>query len=196
MTDKPSHLPATQPAPTRVLLGEVTTVHGVRGDVVIRSHTATPADIARYGRLETATGVPMPALAVVRVTDRGVIGHFAGIDDRTRAEQLRGTQLWVARDRLPAAAVGEYYHSDLVGMLAADESGAVIGVVTAVENFGAGDLLEIKLANSHETEFVPFTNACVPTVDLTARRLIVCWPLAGEDDEDAAPDETLDGDRG
>jgi 16S rRNA processing protein RimM len=168
---------------TRVLLGEITTVHGVRGDVVIRSHTADPADIASYGELETADGRKMPPIRVIRVTDRGVIAHIAGIDDRTAAEALRGTGLWIARANLPAAAEGEYYHADLVGLAAVAPDGTSVGTVAAVDNFGAGDLLEIRLAGSNITEYVPFTNAFVPTVDIAAGKLTVVMPEGGEDDE-------------
>jgi 16S rRNA processing protein RimM len=181
VTDKPAPLPASQ---ARVLLGEITTVHGVRGDVVIRSHTADPADITAYGALETAQGKPVPAIRVIRVTDRGVIAHLAGIDDRTTAEALRGTQLWIARARLPAAQDGEYYHADLIGMTAISPDGTTIGSVIAVANFGAGDLLEVQLTGSHETEFIPFTNNFVPTVDLATRSVSVIMPINDDEDED------------
>jgi 16S rRNA processing protein RimM len=168
----------------RVLLGEITTVHGIRGDVVIRSYTADPEDIASYGTLETAAGQPLPALRVIRRTERGVIAHFSGIDDRTRAESLRGTQLWVARAQLPAAEPGEYYHADLIGLNAVDSGGTIVGTVIAIENFGAGDLVEVQLTGTSRTEYVPFTNACVPAVDIAARRMTVVMPVVDEEDGD------------
>lgn len=176
----------------RVLLGEVSGAHGIRGDVIVRSYAADPRDIAAYGALETAEGKVLPKLSVVRVTDRGVIARFAGITDRNAAETFKGTQLWIARDRFPAAADGEYYHADLIGLDAVAPDGAEIGHVIAVENFGAGDLLEIRLKDSKQTEYVPFTNAVVPEVDLTAGKLVVVMPeVLEEDAEDEEDDEEM-----
>ena len=174
----------TDPSKPRVLLGEITTVHGIRGDVVIRSYTADPADIAAYGILETASGQPVPAVRIVRVAAKGVIAHLQGIVDRTTAEALRGTQLYVAREKLPPADAGEYYHADLIGLTAVAPNGSLIGEVIAVENFGAGDLLDIRLAGTNRTEFVAFTNAFVPQVDLAAGRMVVVMPEADEDDQE------------
>lgn len=176
----------------RVLLGEVSGAHGIRGHVIVRSYAADPRDIAAYGALETAEGKVLPKLSVVRVTDRGVIARFAGITDRNAAETFKGTQLWIARDRFPAAADGEYYHADLIGLDAVAPDGAEIGHVIAVENFGAGDLLEIRLKDSKQTEYVPFTNAVVPEVDLTAGKLVVVMPeVLEEDAEDEEDDEEM-----
>jgi 16S rRNA processing protein RimM len=160
----------------RVLLGEITGVHGIRGDVIIRSYTADPADIATYGQLETAARKPVPDIQVVRVTDRGVVARLEGVNDRTRAETFKGTQLWIPRERLPPADANEYYHADLIGLEAVTADGTALGKVFAVANFGAGDLLEIRLAGGNQTEYVPFTNAAVPEVDLVARRLVVVRP--------------------
>jgi len=175
----------------RVLLGEVSGAHGIRGDVIVRSYTADPEDIAAYGALETADGKALPKLSVVRVTDRGVVARFAGVADRNASETFKGTQLWIARDRLPAAKPGEYYHFDLVGLDAVAPDGTAIGHVIAVENFGAGDLLEIRLKDSRQTEYVPFTNACVPEVDLAAGRAVVVMPEIAEGGENG---EGPDGD--
>jgi 16S rRNA processing protein RimM len=168
----------------RVLLGEVSGAHGIRGDVIVRSYASEPRDIAAYGALETADGKVLPKLSVVRMTDRGVIARFAGVTDRNVAETFRGTQLWIARNRLPAAADGEFYHADLIGLDAVAPDGTEIGHVIAVENFGAGDLLELRLKDSKQTEYVPFTNAAVPEVDLAAGRLVVVMPAVLEDDDE------------
>jgi 16S rRNA processing protein RimM len=181
------------PQRARVLLGVITTVHGIRGDVIVRSYTDNPEDISAYGALETARGDALPQLTVIRVSDRGVIARLAGVTDRTRAETYRGTELWIARDRLPPPTEGEYYHADLIGLEAFDPAGQLIGTVLAVENFGAGDLLDIKLAGTLRSEYVPFTNACVPTVDIGAGRLIVVMPVMIEPDDGEEPGELPPG---
>jgi 16S rRNA processing protein RimM len=177
------------PKHDRVLLGVITTVHGIRGDVIIRSYTGDPEDICSYGALETERGQPLPQLSIVRVSDRGVIARLAGVTDRTAAEAYKGTELWIARDRLPPPAEGEYYHADLIGLNAFDPAGALVGTVLAVENFGAGDLLDIKLAGTLRSEYVPFTNACVPTVDIAAGRLTVIMPVLIEPDDGEGVDD-------
>jgi 16S rRNA processing protein RimM len=85
-------------------------------------------------------------------------------------------ELYVARARLPPPAEDEFYHADLIGMLAVDLEGRVLGQISAVHNFGAGDLIEIRLAGSGKTELVPFTAATVPTLDATAGRAVVVMP--------------------
>lgn len=160
----------------RVLLGEVGAAHGIRGDVMVRSFTADPEDISAYGALEAADGRTLPALKVVRLTPKGVVCRFEGVGDRTAAEKLRGTQLWIARERLPPPEPGNYYHADLVGLAAIAPGGEVIGRVVAVANFGAGDLLEVEPALGGPTEYLPFTDTVVPEVDIAAGRIVVVLP--------------------
>ncbi|MBX9924829.1 MAG: ribosome maturation factor RimM [Hyphomicrobiaceae bacterium] len=169
----------------RVLLGEVGAAHGIRGEVMVRAYTADPADIAAYGNLEDRVGIQLPPLKVVRVTPKGVVCRFSGIADRTAAEKLRGTELWIVRDRLPPPAPGDYYYTDLIGLSAIDPAGTPIGKVVAVTNFGAGDLLEIAMTGGGTTEYVPFTNACVPDVNIAAHRITIVLPETVEAHEEA-----------
>jgi len=166
-----------------VLLGEIAGAHGIRGDVLVRSFTALPESIADYGALTDATGSRRFSLAVVRVTDKGIIARIDGIADRNRAENLRGTKLYVERARLPAAAASEYYHADLIGLRAVTSSGAEFGRVVAVQNFGAGDLIEVQPTASSETEFIPFEDHWVPHVDLAGGTIVINRPNENEDDD-------------
>ena len=124
--------------PRRVLLGHISAAHGLRGEVLVKTYTGEPRDIAAYGPLTDETGAHRLELKVVRVTDKGVIARVAGVGDRTAAERIKGVKLYVGRDRLPVAAEGEYYHADLIGLDAVSEAGERIGHVVAVQNFGAG----------------------------------------------------------
>ena len=168
----------------RVLLGRIGAAHGVRGDVLVESYTAEPQDIAAYGPLESEDGTRRFELKVVRATPKGVVARIAGVADRNAAEALRGTALYVERARLPASEEGEFYHADLVGLRAEDGEGRAIGTVVAVVNYGAGDLLEVRLEGSRKTELVPFTDAFVPTVDIAGGRAVVLLPPSEKDDED------------
>lgn len=159
--------------PDRLLLGHISAAHGIRGDVLIKTHTGAPEAIGDYGPLSDETGERSFVLERLRVTPKGVVAHVAGVSDRNAAEALKGTRLYVPRDRLPDAEEGAYYHSDLIGLAVVDRAGGAIGTLTAVENFGAGDLIEVRLVEGGRTVLVPFTDERVPEVDLAARRLVI-----------------------
>ena len=167
-----------------ILLGRITGAHGIRGDVVIESFTQEPGDIASYGPLASEDGARQFELTVTRVTPRGVIARIAGVADRTGAEALKGVALYVARSRLPAANEDEFYRADLVGLRAEDAEGNVVGSVVAVLNFGAGDLLELRLADTKTTDVIPFSNQFVPVVDVAGGRVIVDLPPPSPEDDD------------
>lgn len=172
----------------RVLLGRISSAHGIRGDVVVQSFTDDPADLAAYGSLTDVTGTRRFDVARLRVTAKGVVVHFENVSDRNAAEALRGVELYVDRAALPDAGEGAYYHVDLVGLRAIEPNGAEIGQVQAVQDFGGGTLLEIRKSGSRQTEFVPFTDAFVPTVDIAAGHVIVIMPVMVGDPEPAAED--------
>ena len=161
---------------TLILLGHISTAQGIRGEVVIKSHTGDPADIGAYGPLFDKSGTKTYDIKVVRVAKKGVIARVKGVADRTAAEALRGTELYIPRERLPEPDDDELYHADLVGLAAVTAAGDTVGEVVAVQNFGAGDLLEIRLAGQARTEYVPFDAHFVPDIDLDAGRVTVVMP--------------------
>ena len=171
--------------PNRILLGRIAGAHGIRGDVLIKTFTAVPENIGAYGPLSDQSGTRTFKIQNARVTPKGgVVARIKGVTDRNSAEALKGVDLFIERERLPAATEGEFYHTDLIGLPAVDRDGATVGEIMAVHNFGAGDLLEIRLAGSSKTELVPFTDAAVPEVDMTARRVVVVMPGADEAEEE------------
>lgn len=174
----------------RILLGRIAGAHGVRGELRVRSFTGEPADIASYGPLEDAKGERRFALTV-RGSVRGseLIARIAGIDDRNAAEALKGTELYVDRDRLPPTATdGEYYEADLVGLRVEAQDRAAIGTVRSVADFGAGPVLEIAKTGGGEL-YLAFTDAMVPVVDVAGGRLVVVPPIEVEvRPEDASAD--------
>lgn len=162
----------------RILLGRIAGAHGIRGEVIIHTFTEAPDGIAAYGPLSDAGGTRTFTIEKARPTTKGVVTRVRGVTDRTAAEALKGIELYVDRDRLPPATDGEYYHADLIGLEAVDPSGERIGEIVAVQNYGAGDLLEIRLIGRSQTEFAPFTEACVPEVNVAAKRVVVVLPDA------------------
>jgi len=159
----------------RVLLGDIGAAQGLKGEVRIRSFTEEPGDIVAYGQLEDEQGRAI-AIASLRATPKALIARIEGVTTREGAEALTGTKLYVPRSRLPARAVEEWYHAELIGLEAVGRDGAPIGRVVAIHNFGAGDLIEISPAAGGESLIVPFTEDSVPEVDIASGRLILVPP--------------------
>lgn len=159
-----------------VCVGVITTVHGVRGNVKVKSFTRNAADFAGFGTLCDASGRRSFDVKIVGESKGIFLVQIDGITDRTAAEALRGTELYIARDKLPETAENEFYYADLIGMTAKTPDGKVLGQIKAVYNFGAGDMLEI---NGVE-DFVSFSQKNVPDVDLKNKTITVCMPQSVE----------------
>jgi 16S rRNA processing protein RimM len=171
------------PGDRRILLGRIAGAHGIRGEVLIHSYADVPEDIGAYGPLSDAAGARSFEIESARATSKGVVARLEGVRDRNAAEALKGTELYVDRNRLPDAGEDAFYHADLVGLAAVDAGGTTIGTIVAVQNFGAGDLLEIRLAGTGRTELIPFTEATVPSIDIAAGRAVVVPPPSTGDEE-------------
>jgi 16S rRNA processing protein RimM len=163
------------PAP-RVCVAEIGAAHGIAGEVRLRAFTAEPLAIAQYGVLHAEDGRGF-IIEKVRPAKDCLIARLAGVTDRTAAERLRNLRLYVPRERLPAIEEPEtYYHADLVGLAVVGPDGAALGSVSAMQNFGAGDLLEVKPAAGGPTVLLPFTQAIVPVIDVAGGRVVVDPP--------------------
>ena len=160
----------------RVVVAAVAGAFGVRGEVRLKSFTAEPEAVAGYGPLTDEAGRSYE-LSGLRPVKGGFSVRLSGVATREQADALRGTRLSAPRDALPSLPDDEFYHADLLGLTVADTGGAVIGRVKAVLDHGAGDLLEVARADGGKgTVLVPFTAAVVPTVDLTAGRIVIDPP--------------------
>lgn len=147
-----------------VLLGEIVRPHGVRGEVKLRSFTEDPCAIAAYGVLTTDRGESV-TLKNVRAAHDHVIARIEGVNDRDGAERLKGRQLQVAREALPDLDdEDEEYAADLVGLPVIGHSGTTLGTIVAVQNYGAGDLLEVEVKGRKSTVLLPFTDDVVTEI--------------------------------
>jgi 16S rRNA processing protein RimM len=165
-----------RPDPDRlVCVGAIAGAFGVRGEARVKSFCAEPEAIATYGPLWTEDGRSF-SLTVTGQVSGGLACRLSGIATREQAQALRGVRLHADRARLPALGDDEFYHADLIGLTVQDTGGAVLGKVGAVHDHGAGDILEIVGPGLKGTLLVPFTRACVPTVDLGAGRVVVDPP--------------------
>ncbi len=167
----------------RILMGVVGRPHGVRGLVHVHSYTANAADLAGYGPLLDDSGrawtLAWRGEGVAALTD----AEGRSLTDRSAAERLTNTRLYVERDRLPPPDPEEFYLADLVGMAALDRSGRPVGRVSVVHDYGAGTSLEVEREGVAPL-LLPFTAACVPDIDLAAGTLVIVPP-----DEVLVPDE-------
>lgn len=173
---------ATQPEPERippsgkrVCVGVVAGAHGVRGAVRIKSFTADPKDVGRYGPVEDEGGQRKFKLSFVGTAKGVVLAKLTGITDRDQAEALRAMRLYLPREALPPPDEEEYYHADLIGIAAVLADGTSIGTVQAVHDFGAGDCLEIARPE-RQPVMVPFTRAAVPVIDIAGGRVVLDPP--------------------
>jgi 16S rRNA processing protein RimM len=159
-----------------ICIGAVAGAFGVTGEVRLKSFCSDPSDIASYGPLSSADGSRQFRITLTKPVTGGFGARIAGITTREAAEALRGTSLFVARERLPSLPDDEFYHADLIGLEAFDTGGEALGRVTAIHNHGAGDIIEISSTRHKSALLLPFTKAIVPNVDLSAGRLIVDLP--------------------
>jgi 16S rRNA processing protein RimM len=180
---------------SRILMGVIGRPHGVRGWVRVTSYGE---DLAAYGPLSDAKGrrfvLRSRGAGVAEVAEL-VDGAEVKVADRTGAEKLTNTRLYVERERLPEPDDDEFYLVDLVGLVACDEAGGRIGTVAAVHDYGAGTSLEIARENAPPL-LVPFTRASVPEVDVATGRVVLVPPtvhLAHEVGEVVSRSDTGEG---
>ncbi len=159
-----------------ICVGSIAGAYGVRGELRIKSFCADPEAIQDYSPLVSEDGTQDFALALIGRIKSGFSARIVGVDTKEQADALKGTQLFARRDQLPALPDDEYYYSDLIGLSVRDTGGAVIGTVASVDNHGADDLLEVRLATGGETALIPFTKSIVPTVDMEKRLLVIDPP--------------------
>lgn len=163
-------------AASPILLGVIGRPHGVRGHVHVHSYAAQPADLAAYGPLSDGSGrlyaLRWVAAGIAELTD--ITAGNRALPDRAAAERLTNTKLFIDRAALPEPDEDEFYLTDLIGLDAFDPAGAPAGSVVAVHDYGAGPSLEI--AGAAGATVLPFTRACVPAIDLAARRLTISPP--------------------
>jgi 16S rRNA processing protein RimM len=166
----------------RVCVAQIGGAHGIRGEVKLKTFTADPMAVKDYAPLESEDGTASFVIEALRPGKGHLVARLRGICDRNTAERLTHVKLFVPRERLPAPAADEYYHVDLIGLRAMTVDGREIGTVLAVHDFGAGDILELRLAGSGATIMLPLTEAFVPSIDIAGGRIVVAPP------EEAATD--------
>src|SRR5258705_8229565 len=173
--------------PAQVCVARIGAPHGVRGAVKLWTFTEDPLAVKRYGPLMTKDGARQFEVTHAREAKGHLVATLKGIATRDEAERLNGIELYIARERLPATDDNEYYHADLIGLVAVSSANEPLGRVIAIHNFGAGDIIEIAPPQGASL-LLPFTNAVVPSVDLEGGRVIVELPDEIEGDDSSSAD--------
>ncbi len=158
-----------------ILLGVVIGASGLKGAVKVKTFTGEPAAIGRYGDLHSKAGRRFAIASAAASKGDEVVVQFADVHDRSAAEALKGTELFVSRGSLPAVDDGEYYHADLLGLRCEDSDGRFIGTLKAIHNFGAGDVIEVEAPDGSDL-MLSFNRDTVPLVDVKAGRIVVAVP--------------------
>lgn len=168
-----THQPSA--SPDRLIeMGVFSVPHGVRGQIKLRSFTEIPEDIAGYSPLQDSKG-HCYRLAVEGHAGNMLIVSVDGVSDRNAAEKLKNITLYVPRSALPKLRKGEYYHEDLVGLKLSTADGTAFGEILSVHNFGAGTLVNIRLARGGE-EYLPFNPAVFPEIDIEKKSAVIAPP--------------------
>ena len=164
-----------------ILMGRIGAAHGIRGEVRIQSFTEDPMALVDYGPLATSKPGLTVKILSARTTTNVLVARLDGVNDRSAAERLNGVELFVDRTLLPEPEDDDdFYHADLIGLHARLSDGSEIGVVAAVPNFGAGDLLEIRDPRSGDTYLYPFSKAVVPEIRIAEGYLLIEPPIEAE----------------
>jgi len=185
------------PKPTNpVQMAVVGAAHGIKGEVRVKTFTGDPLALGDYGPLYANGGRTLEVLDI-RPAGTVVVVRFKGVADRSAAEGLTGTELFVDRSALPDDGdEDDFYQADLIGLDVRDDTGSAIGKVVAVQNFGGGDILDLTLGHAKGV-LIPFSKAAVPEVSIAGGYIRIDPVAAGlveDEDGDGEPDmETAPG---
>ena len=158
--------------PNLVFVAQVGAAHGVQGEFKLLSHTDDPLSVLEYNPLLNAQGEPALSITAARAHKGALLVRAEEVPDRTAADKVKGLKLYVDRADLPETNEDEYYITDLIGMNVVDVAGQPVGKVTNVDNFGAGDLLDIKPLEGANF-YVLFSLENVPEVSIAEGKVVV-----------------------
>jgi len=173
-------------APDRICVAQIGAAHGLKGEVRLKPFTEDAGALASFGTLTDETGSRAFKLLSARPSKDMLVVRLEGVNTREAAEALRHLRLYVERSRLPPTEdEEEFYHADLIGLAAIGPDGGSLGTVSALYDYGAGDMIEIT-GPDNDTKLYPFTREVVPAIDIDGGRIEIVPP---DDDEVEVGDE-------
>ena len=173
MLDIQNTVSSTAKSPKLVLVGKLGQPYGTDGKIKLHSFCFKPSDIETFACLYSEKGEATYKLKHLLTAGEEFIVQIEGIRSRKDATQLKGTKLFAAREEFPDLEENEFYYSDLQDLRAQDAKGNLIGTVISMNNFGAGDLMELRLENSSDMILIPFTKDNVVSVNISQGFLVV-----------------------
>ena len=159
-----------------VLVARVSGAFGVKGEVRIRAYTDNPLAVLNFRDLSRVNGQPGLTLVSGRSFKEGLIARAKEISTKEEADALKGLDLYAPRSALPPAEDDEFYLTDLIGLRAEAPDGPMLGVVKSVQNYGAGDVLEIEPPGRGPSWMVAFTAETAPEIDIDGGRIVLIRP--------------------
>ena len=166
-------------------MAKIVAAHGIQGEVKIKTFTLTPKDVLSYGALSNKDGTRFFELTFKGLQKGLLRAKIKGVETRNDAEGLVGTELFISRDKLPDLEENTFYLADLIGAKVLDiNTNSKIGEVVGMYNFGAGDILEIKIDGVKQTEMIPFNDNYVPSVDIKSKTVSVAYRAMNYQPED------------
>jgi len=157
----------------KLCIASVSSAHGIKGHLKIRTFLADPESILDYKDLYFEDGSLFSIKKILRINKGSVIAVVDGISDRNKAEEYKGKNLYIDRERLPRLEEDTFYHTDLINLAVHDKSGNVVGFIKHVHDYGAGPLLEVCDSETHKSVLVPFRSEAVPHVYLEQGYVVI-----------------------
>lgn len=171
----------------KIVLGAITNAHGIKGDVTIKPFGKTPETLMDYGPLTDITGKHTFTILSLRHSKKDLyVARIKELTDRNMAESAKATNLYIELSKLPEPDEDEFYYHDLLDLEVRLASGETYGTVKAVEDFGAGDLIEILPQNSQKTVYFSFTKEVIPVVNIKEGYITLAPPIEEDITEEAA----------
>ena len=163
-----------------IAVGRVAGAFGVRGEVRIAAFTEEPLAMARFRELKRQDGSPAIKITSAREAKGGLVVRCTGVETKDQADALRGLRLFVSRDAMPEPDEDEFYLTDLIDLAVVTPEGETLGKVKSVQDFGAGDIIEIIPAEGGPTWYLPFTREAVPEVKIAEGLIVAVRPIEVE----------------
>ena len=160
-------------SPATICIGVISSPHGIKGAVKIKAHTSSPLLIKKFKNFSDKSGKKIN-LTVTSATNDFALAKIDGVETRNQAEELKGTEIFISRDEMSPTEEGEFYFFDLIGLEVRSSTGQIIGEITGIYNFGAGDIVEIK--KEKKEEFLPFDEKTVIEVNIKDGYVIIDPP--------------------
>ncbi|GAT75829.1 16S rRNA-processing protein RimM [Ehrlichia ruminantium] len=158
-----------------ICLGIITSPHGIKGHVKIKTFTENPQNFTSYGKL--TDGITTYEINIIRIVSKNtIIAKINNITSRTNAELLRNKKLFIEKTKLPNLIENEFYHSDLVGLQVILEDNNIFGTIKKIYNFGSCDIIEILLYNSKKSTMLPFSKDIFTHINTKERYVILKLP--------------------